>query len=148
MGWNYLSIPKLQRCTYYKVCNYLSMLGLKLRLVEYDPLNHIHIWQVLSCGDTCQKWIWCTISKQYFDYFVKRKKINKWHCFSNPHMWAGHHLCWLSEVSGTWTWLVLLVVNAINANANFMYGTYCSDIWHQRISIRVPGSWAYFTNRD
>ena len=38
MGWNYLSIPKLQRCnrwslemdTLYNGCNYLSMLGLKL----------------------------------------------------------------------------------------------------------------------
>ena len=47
MGWNYLSIPKLQRCnrwilgmdkqfhlTLYQACNYLSMLGLKLNYVS------------------------------------------------------------------------------------------------------------------
>ena len=47
MGWNYLSIPKLQRCnrwslgmdklfhpTLYQACNYLSMLGLKLNHVS------------------------------------------------------------------------------------------------------------------
>ena len=47
MGWNYLSIPKLQRCnrwslgmdklvhpTFYNECNYLSMLGLKLNHVS------------------------------------------------------------------------------------------------------------------
>ena len=47
MGWNYLSIPKLQRCnrwslgmdkwfhtTLYNGCNYLSMLGLKLNHVS------------------------------------------------------------------------------------------------------------------
>ena len=47
MGWNYLSIPKLQRCnrwslgmdkifypTLYWACNYLSMLGLKLNHVS------------------------------------------------------------------------------------------------------------------
>ena len=47
MGWNYLSIPKLQRCnrwslgmdkyihpTFYNGCNYLSMLGLKLNHVS------------------------------------------------------------------------------------------------------------------
>ena len=49
MGWNYLSIPKLQRCnrwslgmdksfhpTLYQACNYLSMLWLKL--------NHVSKW--------------------------------------------------------------------------------------------------------
>ena len=47
MGWNYLSIPKLQRCnrwslgmdklfhrTLYQACDYLSMLGLKLNHVS------------------------------------------------------------------------------------------------------------------
>ena len=47
MDWNYLSIPKLQRCnrwslgmdnkfhlTFYQTCNYLSMLGLKLNHVS------------------------------------------------------------------------------------------------------------------
>ena len=47
MGWNYVSIPKLQRCnrwrlgmdkyfhlTFYQTCDYLSMLGLKLNHVS------------------------------------------------------------------------------------------------------------------
>ena len=54
MGWNYLSIPKLQRLhrwslgmdklfhpTHYKGCNYLSMLGLK--------------WTVMTCK--CVLWL-------------------------------------------------------------------------------------------
>ena len=57
MGWNYLSIPKLQRCnrwslgmdklfhpTVYNVCNYGSMLGLKL--------NHVSKrgpWGTIAC---------------------------------------------------------------------------------------------------
>ena len=56
MGWNYLSIPKLQRLhrwslgmdkyfhpTLYNGCNYLSMLGLKL--------NHVSKW-----GSKSAKW--------------------------------------------------------------------------------------------
>ena len=69
MGWNYLSIPKLQRCnrwslgtdkkfhlTLYQACDYLSMLGLKFNHVSksgpwwqttswtnYDPVQwHTH----------------------------------------------------------------------------------------------------------
>ena len=34
--------------------------------IEY----HVHIWQVslqLSCGDTCQIWMWCKEFNRYFD---------------------------------------------------------------------------------
>ena len=55
--------------------------------IEY----HAYIWQVspqLSCGDTCQIWMW---SKEYNRYFCK---IENFACgeisersFSNPHTW-------------------------------------------------------------
>ena len=48
-GWNYLSIPKLQRCRLYWACHYLSMLGLKLNNVikrgyMYLLESNIHAW--------------------------------------------------------------------------------------------------------
>ena len=56
VGWNYLSIPKLKRCcrwslvmdklfllTLYRVCDYLSMLGLKLILVSRKTPEHISV---------------------------------------------------------------------------------------------------------
>ena len=57
-----------------------------------DIENHIYIGQVLlqlSCGDTCQIWLWFKESKRYiykienFDY----REINKQR-FSNPHPWT------------------------------------------------------------
>ena len=33
-------------------------------------LNHFHIWQMspqLSCGDSCQKWMWQSTGNQWFD---------------------------------------------------------------------------------
>ena len=62
MGWNYLSIPKLQRCnrwslgmdkyfhhTFYQACDYLSMLGLTL-------LNHVN-----TRGHGYQCFVWVAI---------------------------------------------------------------------------------------
>ena len=52
--------------------------------IEYN----VYIWQVspqLSCGDTCQIWMWFKESNRYFcktEIFVYGK-INKW-SFSNP----------------------------------------------------------------
>ena len=56
--------------------------------IEY----HIYIWQVspqLSCGDTCQIWMWSKESNRYFC------KIENFACgeisqrsFSNPHTWT------------------------------------------------------------
>ena len=48
MGWNYLSIPKLQlHLTLYQACNYLSMLRLKLNHVSkrgHWKLTTLHYW--------------------------------------------------------------------------------------------------------
>ena len=75
MGWNYLSIPKLQRCNrwslgmdklfrrrLYQACNYLSMLGLQLNHVskrghwvecdDHHNRGHVHMltlsWSKIS----------------------------------------------------------------------------------------------------
>ena len=69
VGWNYLSIPKLQRCNYNE-CNYLPMLGLKLMHVsKRNPWYNffanvstgcIHILQGLDLiqykMSSCQYW--------------------------------------------------------------------------------------------
>ena len=52
----------------------------------------IHIWQVLqqlSCGDTCQIWMWCKWSNRYFDRIENFAygEINE-RSFSNPHPWT------------------------------------------------------------
>ena len=60
--------------------------------IEY----HTHIWQVslqLSCGDTCQIWMWC---KEFNRYFARIEifaygEINEW-SFSNPHPRRAHTL--------------------------------------------------------
>ena len=57
---------------------------------------HVHIWQVLpqlSCGDTCQIWMWCKQSNRYFDRIetFAYGEINE-RSFSNPHpryCWCG-----------------------------------------------------------
>ena len=55
---------------------------------------HVHIWQVLpqlSCGDTCQIWMWCKQSNRYFDRIKSFAygEINE-RSFSNPHL----RYCW------------------------------------------------------
>ena len=83
MGWNYLSIPKLQRrnrwslgmdnefhTTIYNECNYLFMLGLKL---IHDYQWH-HDMTMISIGsvDYPQKDQWCTHSIFHFSLAWKR----------------------------------------------------------------------------
>ena len=51
----------------------------------------VPIWQVLpqlSCGDTCQIWMWCKWSNRYFDRIENFAygEINE-RSFSNPHPW-------------------------------------------------------------
>ena len=53
---------------------------------------HVYIWQVLpqlTCGDTCQIWMWFKESKMYFckiENFAYREIIER--SFSNPHPWS------------------------------------------------------------
>ena len=57
--------------------------------IEY----HVYIWQVLpqlSCGDTCQIWMWFRESNRYFcniEYFAYGEISER--SFSNPHPWDG-----------------------------------------------------------
>ena len=57
-----------------------------------DIKYHVYIWQVspqLSCGDTCQIWMWFKESNSYFcktENFAYRE-INE-RRFSNPHPWC------------------------------------------------------------
>ena len=72
MGWNYLSIPKLQRCnrwslgmdkwfhpTLYWACDYLSMLGLKLNHVSKrgHKMYHNDTWSQINASHTISQ-IW------------------------------------------------------------------------------------------
>ena len=66
MGWNYLSIPKLQRCnrwslgmdkwfhpTLYWACDYLSMLGLKLNHVSKSGPRNQQYWLNIGSSWIC-----------------------------------------------------------------------------------------------
>ena len=68
MGWNYLSIPKLQRCsrwslgmdklfhpTLYWVCDYLSMLGLRLNHVSKSGLRSYCKWKGCICDRAAER---------------------------------------------------------------------------------------------
>ena len=47
---------------------------------------HANIWQLLSCGDTCQIWLWFKECQRYF-YEIENfacVEIDEWN-FSNPH---------------------------------------------------------------
>ena len=85
-----------------KLCSLISLLGLFLnsKTCLLYPVNHIHIWQVspqLSCGSTCQTWMWFQIGNQCFR--VIEKLINYWkgeNWFSNPHpcTWDSSRSVW------------------------------------------------------
>ena len=60
--------------------------------------NQIHICQVLaqlSCGDTCQIWMWFSESNSYFSKIENYTygEINEW-SFSNPHPRSGTGIFW------------------------------------------------------
>ena len=87
MGWNYLSIPKLQRCnrwslgmdkvfhlTLYWTYDYLSMLGFKLNHVsKRDPRGYINTIQCTRLNFGLKRWIsmllFCII--WYIRYLMK-----------------------------------------------------------------------------
>ena len=69
-----------------------SALSKQTLAIEY----HVYIWQVspqLSCGDTCQIWMWFEKSNMYFCHIENFAygEINE-RSFSNPH--PGHHQHW------------------------------------------------------
>ena len=73
---------------------HVPLLSKQTLAIEY----HVYIWQVspqLSCGDTCQIWMWFRESNRYFckiENFAYGEISER--SFSNPHPWAGwHRLC-------------------------------------------------------
>ena len=79
-GWGLLS--EFSPFRYFP--NFLAMLRQTLD-IEY----HVYIWQVspqLSCGDTCQIWMWFEDSNMYFCHIENFAygEINE-RSFSNPH---------------------------------------------------------------
>ena len=69
--------------------------------------NRDYIWQVspqLSCGDTCQIWMWCRESNRYFckiENFAYGEISER--SFSNPHPRTSHSLM-ISAASRLWLW--------------------------------------------
>ena len=66
---------------------FFSALSKHTLAIEY----HIYIWQVLpqlSCGDTCQIWMWLEESNMFFCHIENFAygEINE-RSFSNPHPW-------------------------------------------------------------
>ena len=64
-----------------------SALSKQTLAIEY----HVYIWQVspqLSCGDTCQIWMWFEKSYMYFCHIENfAYGENNERSFSNPHPW-------------------------------------------------------------
>ena len=61
LGWGLLS-----RFFPFRYFPFFSALPKYMLAIEY----HVHIWQVspqLSCGDSCQIWMWCKESNRYLD---------------------------------------------------------------------------------
>ena len=82
LGWGLLSqfLP-------FRYFPNFSVLSKQTLAIEY----HVYIWQVspqLSCGDTCQIWMWFEKSNMYFCHIENFAygEINE-RSFSNPHPW-------------------------------------------------------------
>ena len=92
-GWGLLSqFPPFR---YFPILSALSNHTLP---IEY----HVYIWQVLpqlSCGDTCQIWMWFEKSNMYFCHveILAYGKINE-RSFSNPHPRTEHWLLLKSHI--------------------------------------------------
>ena len=79
-GWGLLS-----QFSPFRYFPYFPLLSKQTLAIEY----HVYIWQVLpqlSCGDTCQIWMWFRESNRYFcniEYFAYGEISER--SFSNPH---------------------------------------------------------------
>ena len=82
LGWGLLS-----QFSPFRYFPHFPLLSKQKLAIEY----HVYIWQVspqLSCGDTCQMWMWFRESNRYFceiENFAYGE-ISEW-SFSNPHPW-------------------------------------------------------------
>ena len=133
MGWNYLSISKLQRLhcwslgmdklfhpTVYNGCNYLSMLGLKLNQVSKRgpwcqwPLQHGSIWHDIACStavtETNHKPEFKLIIGTSYLYFTR--KLWGVYCKDFRENW----LCY--DNTALYMWIVLYACNFSNWNVH------------------------------
>ena len=82
-GWGLLS--------QFSPFHYFPLLSKQTLAIQY----HVYIWQVLpqlSCGDTCQIWMWFRESNRYFcniENFAYGEISER--SFSNPHPWHGSY---------------------------------------------------------
>ena len=95
--WSWFSV--------HRKCHYCSGVGVT-KPIAFVPLfsnfssspkytlaneYHVHIWQVspqLSCGDTCQIWMWCKESNRYGIENFAYGELNE-RSFGNPHPRTG-----------------------------------------------------------
>ena len=84
-GWGLLS-----QFSPFRYFPHFPLLSKQTLAIEY----HVYIWQVspqLSCGDTCQIWMWFKESNRYFckiENFAYGEISER--SFSNPHPWQIH----------------------------------------------------------
>ena len=88
-GWGLLS-----QFSPFRYFPHFPLLSKQTLAIEY----RVHIWQVspqLSCGDTCQIWMWFRESNRYFckiENFAYGEISER--SFSNPHPWTLTPLPW------------------------------------------------------
>ena len=88
-GWGLLS-----QFSPFRYFPHFPLLSKQMLAIEY----HVYIWQVspqLSCGDTCQIWMWFRESNSYFCKIenLAYGEISE-RSFSNPHPWTSHKPCY------------------------------------------------------
>ena len=86
LGWGLL-----RQFSPFRYFPHFPLFSKEMLAIEY----HVYIWQVspqLSCGDTCQTWMWFRESNRYFckiENFAYGEISER--SFSNPHPWAASH---------------------------------------------------------
>ena len=141
MGWNYWSIPKLQRLhrwslgmdkwfhpTFYNECNYLSMLGLKLNHVS----KRSHWWWTLNpAGSTYSDFTWFIMSIHYFtEILIHTLKLSNEATLSSDKF----QMDGLRHVKITWTQLtpsthsLLWTSLILNRNIDCVTWKYCMSL--------------------
>ena len=121
--------------------------------IEY----HVYIWQVspqLSCGDTCQIWIWFKESKGYLcnlKNFACEKLTNRYSVTPTPVLDADEMLCvWYLVIAKIFLFLPsipfkILSIN-IRANNTIILRFWCAIlIAHQIVMAKHGGSCVHFS---
>ena len=100
-GWELLS-----QFSPFRYFPHFLLLSKQTLAIEY----HVYIWQVspqLSCGDTCQIWMWFRESNRYFckiENFAYGEISER--SFSNPHPWTTDKINALKRTNSSITQLL------------------------------------------